>query len=168
MFLVFPILFSGTIPITLLSHDEKSRWLEYSGSLPYSFAQIVSSKYIYGLLLEAISVLVTFAFLLLQTEVMGKMALTDALYTFGGMILLSLVVPSTSLPFCFRYGTEKGRYVYFVFILVMTWLLFEYGEKLHTFQLESIIPIVVTAVVVLYSLSWLVSVSFCKKRFVKG
>lgn len=52
-FLMIPVLLSGIIPITLLAYDERSHWTEYSGALPYSKAQIVSAKYLIGLLLQA-------------------------------------------------------------------------------------------------------------------
>ncbi len=168
MFLVYPLLMSGIIPISLLNFDERSKWIEYSGALPYSPAQIVSSKYIYGLLFEVFSAVVTFAFMLLHVNVVGAMPLADSLVTFGGMVILSFVIPSTSLPFCFRYGTEKGRLVYFVFIFILTWLFFKLEGEIYTMQFDKLVWIIVSAVVFLYVLSWLASVSLYKRRTVKG
>lgn len=167
-FLVYPLLISGIISISLLNYDERSNWVEYSGALPYSSAQIVSSKYIYGLLFEVFSAVVTFAFLLLHVNVVGTMPLADSLVTFGGMIVISLVIPSTSLPFCFRYGTEKGRLVYFVFIFILTWLFFKFEEEIYTMRFDKLVWIIVSAVTALYVLSWLASVALYKKRAVKG
>lgn len=167
-YLVFPLMIAGIVPISLLYNDERSKWVDYSGALPYSSVQIVSSKYIFGLLFELFTALVTFAFLLLHTNVIGTVLLEDALVTFGGIFIASLVVPSMSLPLCFVYGTEKGRIVNFVFIFVLTWLLVEFEEELRTIQLEHIVWIIVTAAAVLYVLSWIASVSLYKKRAVKG
>lgn len=167
-FLVYPLLISGIISISLLNYDERSNWVEYSGALPYSSAQIVSSKYIYGLLFEVFSAVVTFAFLLLHVNVVGTMPLADSLVTFGGMIVISLVIPSTSLPFCFRYGTEKGRLVYFVFIFILTWLFFKFEEEIYTMRFDKLVWIIVSAVTALYVLSWLASVSLYKRREIKG
>ena len=51
MFFVFyPCLFCGMVPVNLLAYDERSRWLQYSGTLPYTRAQIVSGKYLIGLI----------------------------------------------------------------------------------------------------------------------
>lgn len=168
MFLVYPLLMSGIIPISLLNFDERSKWIEYSGALPYSSAQIVSSKYIYGLLFEVFSAVVTFAFMLLHVNVVGAMPLADSLVTFGGMMILSFIIPSTSLPFCFRYGTEKGRLVYFVFIFILTWLFFKFEDEIYTTRSDKLVWIIVSAVVFLYVLSWLASVSLYKRRTVKG
>lgn len=167
-FLVFPLLISGVIPISLLNFDEKSKWVEYSGALPYSSAQIVSSKYIYGLLFEVFSAVVMFAFMLLHVNVVGAMPLADSLVMFGGMMILSFIIPSTSLPFCFRYGTEKGRLVYFVFIFILAWLFFKFEDKIYTMRFDKLVWIIVSAVVILYVLSWLASVSLYKRRTVKG
>ena len=50
MFFVFyPCLLAGMIPVNLLGYDERSRWTEYVGTLPYTKTQIVSAKYLIGL-----------------------------------------------------------------------------------------------------------------------
>jgi hypothetical protein len=44
-----PFRFDGRmLPVTLLSYDEKEKWHIYSGTFPYSRAQIVSSKYVFA------------------------------------------------------------------------------------------------------------------------
>lgn len=43
-FLAIPVLVSGIVPLTLLAYDERSKWLGYSGTLPYSRSQIVSEN----------------------------------------------------------------------------------------------------------------------------
>ena len=45
-------LLCGMIPVNLLAYDERSRWLEYSGTLPYTKAQIVSGKYLVGIIVQ--------------------------------------------------------------------------------------------------------------------
>ena len=53
MFFVFyPCLLCGIIPVNLLGYDERSRWMQYSGTLPYTKRQIVSAKYLIGLLAQ--------------------------------------------------------------------------------------------------------------------
>ena len=43
-FVFYPCLLCGMIPVNLLGYDERSRWLQYSGTMPYTRAQIVSCK----------------------------------------------------------------------------------------------------------------------------
>ena len=53
MFFVFyPCLLCGMIPVNLLAYDERSHWMQYSGTLPYTKTQIVSGKYLIGLLAQ--------------------------------------------------------------------------------------------------------------------
>ena len=58
-FTFYPCLLVGMIPVNLLAYDEKSRWLSYSGTLPYTKSQIVSGKYIIGLFVQIIMLLLT-------------------------------------------------------------------------------------------------------------
>lgn len=167
VFLLFPIVFSGTISITLLSLDERCRWTSYSGSLPYSSAQIVSAKYLFGLIIQAAISLVIFLALLVRIGFLGgaEMTVTNAAVLVAGMFVISLVSPALCLPFCFRFGTEKGRIVYYVvagafvafgtqFVRAVT-----IGDKLYEYG-----AIIAGVLVVLYALSWIVSIPLYKKR----
>lgn len=53
-FCIYISVVTGIIPVTLLGYDERSKWSEYTSVLPYSKAQIVSSKYIIGLVIQII------------------------------------------------------------------------------------------------------------------
>ena len=50
----YPCLFCGMIPASLLSYDERSKWNVYCGTLPYTRAQFVSVKYLFGLCAGAV------------------------------------------------------------------------------------------------------------------
>ena len=57
-FMVFyPCLLAGMVPVNLLAYDENSKWHIYSGSLPCTRGQLVSVKYLVGLITQ-LSVLV--------------------------------------------------------------------------------------------------------------
>ena len=57
MFFVFyPCMLCGMIPVNLLGYDERSHWVQYSGSLPYTKTQIVSAKYLIGLFAQVTTV----------------------------------------------------------------------------------------------------------------
>ena len=51
-FVIYPVLIAGMIPVTLYSYDEREKWTLYSGTLPYTRTQFVSSKYLVGLFFE--------------------------------------------------------------------------------------------------------------------
>ena len=44
VFLFFPCLFAGILPMTLQAYDERSGWCHFSGTLPYTRAQLVSDR----------------------------------------------------------------------------------------------------------------------------
>ena len=50
IFIFYPCVISAMLPVTLLSIDERSRWLPYAATLPVTRAQIVSEKYLFGLI----------------------------------------------------------------------------------------------------------------------
>lgn len=166
-FLLFPVVFSGTISITLLSLEERCKWTSYSGSLPYSSAQIVSAKYLIGLIIQAAISFVIFLALLVRIGYLGgaEMNIGNAVVLVAGMFVISLVSPALCLPFCFRFGTEKGRIVYYVvagaFVALSTQFVraVTIDDKLYEYG-----AIIAGVLVVLYALSWIVSIPLYKRR----
>ena len=59
LFIFYPCMLCGVIPVNLLGYDERSRWMQYSESMPYTKAQIVSCKYLIGLGTQIIMMTVT-------------------------------------------------------------------------------------------------------------
>ena len=56
-FIFYPCLLCGMIPVNLIGYDERSRWMQYSGTMPYTKAQIVSGKYLIGLFSQLVILL---------------------------------------------------------------------------------------------------------------
>ncbi len=115
-FSFYPCLLCGMIPVNLLSYDERSGWIRYSGTLPYTKSQIVSAKYLVGLFSL---VAVWAATSIVQTI---KMSLNDG-FVSGGYVMTLLTMSiltaacfSVCLPLVFKFGTEKGRIVYYIMI----------------------------------------------------
>ena len=110
-FAIYLYIMAGTLPITLLTYDERSRWQEYCGALPYGKAQIVSVKYVVGLLSQCFAGVLS---LLIKTAVNGfdniLPYLTLSLYGFLAACTISAII----LPFAFWLGAEKGRIVYYI------------------------------------------------------
>ncbi len=165
IFMMFPILFSGVIPITLLSYDERCGWNVYSGTLPYSKAQIVSAKYFMGLLLGILMSAAIFVVMMIRMGTLGEMDIAGTIANVCTMLAASFVFPALCLPFCFKFGTEKGRIVYFVVIFLVTsgamsFINFDSGS----FNFTGIISIIPAAIILLYIASWVISVSLFKGK----
>ena len=167
-FSTFPVLMAGMLPVTLLSFDEKEKWHIYSGTFPYSRAQIVSSKYVFGLLVTLAALAFSAAVLAVRLNLSGSFKGIEFLSSVAGMFTAGLIGSALVLPFIFKLGAEKGRIMYFVVIIAI----FGLGTALESIKMETgfaLGPITLLAVttigtVVVYAASWLMSISFYQKR----
>lgn len=165
MFMMFPILFAGVIPITLLSLDERCGWNVFSGTLPYSKAQMVSSKYITGLLLGIISSAVILGLMILRMSFFGETDIAKAAAMVGILFAASLLLPALCLPFCYKFGTEKGRIVYFIVILLITAAVGGLANSGGVPEnIKGILPIIPAAIALLYAASWVISTALLKGK----
>ena len=170
LFLVFyPIILCGMIPVNLLSYDERSRWLQYSGTMPYTKAQIVSAKYLIGLGTQTLMIIIT------GTAQAIKMSLdgTFAPGGYAGFMLLLLVVSlfagAITLPFIFKLGVEKGRMAYYIMIGIIfggsVALSGFLNSEMHTeITMNAVLPIICIVGILIYVFSWRLSIYFYKKR----
>lgn len=170
MFFVFyPCLLCGMIPVTLLGYDERSRWIQYSGTMPYTKTQIVSVKYLIGLFSQLIVLILTGVAQSVKMIITENFVIGDFTVLMLLMLILSTFSSSISLPFIFKYGVEKGRIAYYVmigFVCASSFLatgVFEGGRA------EEIKPYFALAILAalgigVYIFSWYMSVVFYKKR----
>lgn len=170
MFFVFyPCLLCGMIPVNLIGYDERSRWMQYCGTLPYTKAQVVSGKYLIGLFSQLTVLLV------IGTAQAAKMIISGN-FDFGEfavlillMLIVSMLSSSISLPFIFKLGVEKGRTAYYVMVgfvcgaSVLASGLFR-GELGIEIKLNLVLTILAIVAIGIYIFSWYMSIVFYKKR----
>ena len=118
-FSTFPVLIAGMLPVTLLSYDEKEKWHIYSGTVPYSRDQLVSSKYIFGLLVSLAALVFSAAVLAIRLSITNSFSVIEFLSSVAGMFTAGLLGSALVLPFIFKLGAEKGRIMYFVVIIAI-------------------------------------------------
>lgn len=168
-FVIYPCILASMIPVTLLSYDEKSHWILYSGALPCSRAQQVSAKYLIGLIAQ-IAILVVSA--IGQAVRMASTGTLDA-DPFTALLFLLLIVtmlpPALTLPFVFAFGAEKGRIAYYVVIgmacaagIILSRIFVRDLPKQVT--MNAALPVMGIAVVGLYALSWYLSIVLYRRR----
>lgn len=166
-FACFSILLMASIPITLLAYDERSGWTKYCGTLPYGTAQIVSEKYLIGLILQAAAMIVSFIVLCVRENfISSQYGISNTITMIAGVFIVSLLIPTVGLPFSLKYGTEKGRMVYYLIIAAIAGVFalgINYAED-YLFSNKSVIYIYATAVPASYVVSWLISISICKNK----
>jgi ABC-type transport system involved in multi-copper enzyme maturation permease subunit len=167
-FSTFPVLIAGMLPVTLLSYDEKEKWHIYSGTFPYSRDQLVSSKYIFGLLVSLAALVFSAAVLAIRLSITNSFSVIEFLSSVAGMFTAGLLGSALVLPFIFKLGAEKGRIMYFVVIIAIFGLGMAYENlNVNTGLIlgpAAILAVTTIGTVILYAVSWLMSISFYRKR----
>ena len=168
-FAFYPSLFSGMIPVSLLAYDERSRWTQYSGTLPYTKGQLVSGKYIIGLMAQTAVLIATGIAQALRMNRNGIFRWDDFAVLMLVIFGMAAVISSISLPFMFKLGVEKGRVAYYVMIgiacmgSVAASNLFR-ADWQGSMNVQGVLPVIVVAGIGVYALSWYLSVVFYQKR----
>ena len=112
-FMISPCVLFCLLPTTLYSYDEKEKWTIYAESMPVSRALYVTEKYLVGVIvMAAYFLLLTLLYLFFG----AREYLPDALIS---SVALGFLAPAVMLPILLRFGTEKGRLAYLIFIGVI-------------------------------------------------
>ena len=167
-FILYPVLISSMIPVTLMSYDEHDKWTLYSATLPYTRSQLVSSKYLIGLIFGAAAYVISIAATIVRMQLNGYFSLDSLLGMAVILLALGMLAPTLLLPLVFKFGTEKGRIAFYVMICLMT----AAGTIAAGLGLQFALPVggvwilaaVVLIIVLLYVLSWWLSIVFYRKR----
>lgn len=170
MFFVFyPCLLCGMIPVNLLAYDERSHWMQYSGTLPYTKTQIVSGKYLIGLLAQLAVLAATGIAHGVKMYAAGNFVLGDFAVLMLLMLIVSTLASSICLPFVFKLGVEKGRTAYYVMVgfvcgaSVLASSILR-GQLMGEIQPNLILGLLAIVGISVYILSWYLSVMFFKKK----
>ena len=170
MFFVFyPCLLCGMIPVNLLAYDERSRWLEYSGTLPYTKAQIVSGKYLIGILVQGVMLLAVGLSQAARMTMAGTFQIGEFALFMSTIFAMATVTSSITLPFMFRWGVEKGRIAYYCmigFVCAAGYLgsAFFTGSTQLAMGQGTLMAIFFLAGIAIYAASWLASIAMYRKR----
>ncbi len=169
LFLLFyPSAMASFIPVTLQSYDTQSRWNVYFETLPTSRAQYVSAKYLIGLILGEFLLALTGLSQLLAMKLSGEGSLYQLLSLLSALQFLAIAPPALCLPLIFKWGVEKGR----ILFLVMIGIVFGGSAALAlgvedggSFSLPGNLSVwLLLGVIVLYALSWVLSIRLYRTR----
>lgn len=170
MFFVFyPCLLCGMIPVNLLAYDERSRWLEYSGTLPYTKAQLVSAKYLVGVIVQGVMLLAVGIAQAVRMNLAGSFRLGEYGMIMALIFAMATITSSISLPFMFRWGVEKGRIAYYCmigFVCAAGYLGSVFFTKSRKVTAAgSLVPwAMILLGTAIYAASWLASIALYQKR----
>ena len=167
---MYPLIFMGMLVNTLIAYDERDKWDRQVLTMPVTRTQYVSAKYLTGLILQGVVLVLTALAHWLQLHLAGILV-WDAFWSdIAMLVVLAVSAPSLILPFIFKNGSEKGRLAYLIvfgtlFALVAAGgvVLNKLGMVVELAELPMGIVSVVAAVV-LYPASWALSVHWYGKR----
>lgn len=169
-FVYYPCVLTGLIPMSLISFDEREKWDLYAGTMPYTRAQLVSVKYLVGLLGNML-IFVVAAVAEVMKVTTNQITVAEAIMFFTTITTVSLAAPAVLYPFVFKLGAEKGRIVYYIVICVVCALS---ATLVSTADIagETAVSVIsirdgliaCVATIIVYVASWLLSISFYQKR----
>lgn len=165
-FITYPVAVMSLLPVTLLSYDERSHWNSFCAALPYSRAQVVSSKYLLGLLVTLPTIAVMLILCAIRMTASGTFFWSDFLGLADGLLLLGFCSFSLCMPLLLQFGVEKGRLFYYIVIGLTCASAFVLGDVNPSFPYLAF-PVIVLLCALLYALSWRISVGIYEKKEIR-
>lgn len=172
--LFYPVVLGGVIPVTLLSCDEKSNWSVYAETFPYTKRELVSSKYLVSLFyLAAMVVLSVGSQVIHMLRATGEVQLQSCLYMLMALAAVGLAVPGIMLPTTFKLGVDKGRMMYYGVVVIACAMLGIFGvmkelsanvTEIARSLKDWFVPAILAAAVIVFVVSWILSVKFYQER----
>ncbi len=168
-FVFYPCMFCSMLPVTLLAYDERCHWLQYCGTLPYTKAQIVSSKYILGLIIQVVLIIMTAILQGVKMVYDGNFNASDYAVLLMMLFFVASVSSSICLPFNFKFGVEKGRIAYYVMIATVSALSI-LSANIYKLDLskkilpDSFMPILCLIGILIFTVSWYLSIILYKNK----
>lgn len=164
-FVIYPVLSGGILPVTLISYEERDGWNSLCDAMPISRKTVVDERYVMTILCFLAVYLLTMAVQAVVLTAKGRAAeLVQLACLLPGV---GLMAPAVMLPVTLRWGVEKGRYAYYIFIGVVVALGLMGANAIGDMSGEigglgmGAIPV---AAVLLFAVSWLIAVRIYEKR----
>lgn len=114
----FLMIFSATLPLSVISYDEKNHCDKLFLCMPITRKLFVSSYYVLAMILLAVS----FILGTIISFVVG-VNLNDGLTALALLSGLCIIFFSICFPFALTLGSDKSRYIMFALVLVPTILI---------------------------------------------
>lgn len=162
--LILASLFMSVLPLSCMSFDETSKWENYSLALPVKRSCVISSKYIFTLMLVSASTILS----VILVTIVNEFTYQEYWMLITVLIAAGLIIPAIILPFNFKFGAAKGRIAAMIFagfIGIITSILSN-DEQIYFFN-DFTVPvglIIIVGLLALYLISWRLSVLFYMKR----
>lgn len=170
------IMVGNTMPITAIAYDEQSKWQLFGQVLPIAKKDFVVEKYllgICGMVFAFVMVLVTgMASLVFGLLEWNKETVFAQIGVTATVLGVGLIMLSISLPFIFKMGVEKARFLLLggnvlLFLAVVQIVSSSWMQGMVKWMIaKPIIMIIsiVAAVVIVLAVSIVISIDVYKKK----
>lgn len=181
MILPLIVMVAMSCSVTCLAYEERSKWWNYSNSLPVSKTIQVLEKYLLPLVLVILSIIV-FVPLYIGVTVLAHMELEwmELLYSFLSVGAIGVVYIGINIPIAYKFGVEKTRIAMFIplAVVVLAVLLVQalskksgeialYLENIGKVVNDNLLLIVIGGVigaVLFYGISFAISLAIVKNK----
>ncbi|MGL5316439.1 MAG: ABC-2 transporter permease [Peptostreptococcaceae bacterium] len=106
------------MPLTAMAYDEKVNWDKYSLTMPISRREIVLSKYVLGVGLATMGLIITSIISIFDNGIITDFLQLPVVYWCISIVLLSII-----LPIIIKFGAEKGRFIMIAVMFLPTFLI---------------------------------------------
>ena len=132
----FNIFFIPSFIIVMLfmstfSYDEYNNWNAYAITLPGGRKNIVKSKFVAGLFLTLLSIVITVVLNCLVSVINSNLKFDDFISTLLGSVSAIVLIQAIMYPFIFKYGMEKGRIILFVLSFAIVGLIVLFSKVIN-------------------------------------
>lgn len=117
--LTFTILMCVMLPMNAMSVDCACHWERYAACLPQPRSMIVISKYLLGLVGLALAAVPALFSVSLTSFIPALSHMGTTISEVLLMVSLGLFIQALQLPFLFRFGPERGRFVSIAIFLLL-------------------------------------------------
>ena len=115
-FMVYASFLISMLPMTLLAYDQNSRFADYSVALPVTKGQLVGCKYLIGLFTMVLADLLAGLALAVVWLRGGSVSSEMVFGTLMQVSVMPLLGSAVLLPLTYRFGYEKAKYIYYLFV----------------------------------------------------
>ncbi len=164
----FVIAYLGMMPLTAIAYDDRCKWHELSGMMPYTVFELVFSKYLVGYILIAVAMLIS-VIIGLVSGMVRKMGFDiDIVIEAVSGAAVSIAMISVSLPLLFKFGAEKGRALLILivcfFVAASTFLFDDISFGADNINAVSFLVLIALVIAAVSAVSVMLSIKFYKKK----
>lgn len=117
--------------MSTFSYDEYNNWNAYAITLPGWRKNIVKSKFVAGLFLTLLSIIITVVLNCLVSVINSNLKFDDFVSTLLGSVSAIVLIQAIMYPFIFKYGMEKGRIILFVLSFAIVGLIVLFSKVIN-------------------------------------